>query len=146
MRAARRRWALSFADLCLLLLGFFIVLQARPDRARLAAGLRGAMGGHDARQIDAAADPLFEPDEALLNARGRTFATDVARRAGTAAITIESRGIARATGRFDGWELAAARTAALARALAAGGVRPDRISLDLVGAATQGQGFVLRLG
>ena len=28
-RAGRQRWALSFADLCLLLLGFFVLLQAK---------------------------------------------------------------------------------------------------------------------
>ena len=82
----------------------------------------------------------------MLNARGRAFAADLARRAGTAAITIESRGIARSTSRFDGWELAAARTAALARALVAGGVQADRISLELAGAPTPGQRLLLRIG
>ena len=139
MRAARQRWALSFADLCLLLLGFFVVLQARPDGAQLAAGLRGALGTRALPSAEADADALFQPGEALLNAKGRAFAAAFAGRAGSSAITVDSRGTTRATDRFDAWELAAARTAALARALAANGVPAGNVTLALGAADMPGQ-------
>ena len=139
MRAQRQRWALSFADLCLLLLGFFVVLQARPDGAQLSAGLRGAMGTRALPSAEATAEALFQPGEALLTAQGRAFVADFARRAGTASVLVDSRGTARSTSRFDAWELAAARTAALARALAAGGVPAEHISLALGASGVPGQ-------
>ncbi|WP_192812897.1 flagellar motor protein MotB, partial [Rhizorhabdus wittichii] len=52
-RAVRReisqRWVLSFADLTLLLLAFFVLMQAQAaDRLKLAAGIRDAFGGDGA--------------------------------------------------------------------------------------------------
>lgn len=47
--AARPLWLITFADLALLLLGFFVLLQAnqRIDPAALAAGIRAGFGLHD---------------------------------------------------------------------------------------------------
>ena len=65
MRAGRApRWALSFADLCLLLLGFTLILAARPDPARLTAGLHAALGARPADappHVAGRAAVLFEP-------------------------------------------------------------------------------------
>ncbi len=129
MRAARGpRWALSFADLCLLLLAFFVLLQAeRGNRAQLAAGMRAAFsGGGGAAAVRArelAAATMFEPGEALLLAPARARLGAIGRDAARshAGVRIESVGSDPASARFDGWELAAARAAAIARAIAAGG-------------------------
>lgn len=137
MKAARvPRWAVSFADLCLLLLGFFVLLQAhqaRPDQ--LAAGLRSAFGATAATQPDAswAADSLFQPGEAVLTAAAaaRFAKLGAEARAAKARVQIISEGTGGATQRFDRWELAAARAAAVARAVRAGGVAEDRVTIAL---------------
>ncbi len=128
MRAARvPRWAVSFADLCLLLLGFFVLLQAhqaRPDQ--LAASLRSAFGERATRQpaIRYRAASMFEPGEAVLTraAAARLARIGAEARAGGKAVRIVSEGMDAGTSRFDRWELAAARAAAVARGIRAGGL------------------------
>ena len=45
-RDISQRWVLSFADLTLLLLAFFVMMQAQmADRLKLTASIRGAFGG-----------------------------------------------------------------------------------------------------
>jgi hypothetical protein len=135
-RARSPRWALSFADLSLLLLGFFVLLQARPEHARLAAGLREAMGAHPRETWERSARAIFLPGEAILRPAAKA---DLVAAAGDGAITVVSRGTDPATNRFDGWELAAARAAALARALAEAGVPQERIAIDLAPGDPAGQ-------
>lgn len=136
MNATRSpRWLMSFADLCLLLLGFFVLLHARADGHGAAASVRAAFGGKagTGSTIEQPATLLFEPGEAVLRqgeAR-RLAAFGAALRTRPGHVRVASRGSASATGRFDGWELAAARTAAVARAVAAGGIDPQRIEIDL---------------
>jgi outer membrane protein OmpA-like peptidoglycan-associated protein len=133
MKAVSARWAVSFADLCLLLLGFLILAQARPDKARLAARLP------DAPKLDVpetaaqlVAGRLFEPGEAVLTDDGRRQIADFAARAGSSGqVRLESFGADRATSRLDAWELAAARAAALARALVGAGIAENRILLAI---------------
>lgn len=133
MKAVSARWAVSFADLCLLLLGFLILAQARPEKAKLAASLP------DTPKLDApeaaaqlVAARLFEPGEAVLTEDGRRQISDFAARAGAAGqIRLESFGADRATSRLDAWELAAARAAALARALMGEGIAENRILLAI---------------
>jgi flagellar motor protein MotB len=128
------RWALSFADLCLVLLAFFVMLQARSgDRAKVAQSMRAAFG-NDARVSDGStyeARLLFEPGEAVLKpaARARFEALGGRAAATGQSIRIVGEGMDPAGRRFDGWELAAARTAAIARALRAGGLREERIEV-----------------
>lgn len=142
MKAAQgNRWALSFADLCLLLLGFFVLLQARPDGRQLAAGLREAMGAHPTRGFEQPARALFEPGEAILRPAAWSLLAPFA--IADKRITVVSRGTDPATSRFDAWELAAARAAAVARALAQAGVAQDRIAIDL--APGDGKGQVIAL-
>lgn len=144
------RWALSFADLCLLLLAFFIVLQARSvDRAAVARGVRAAFGnqaGATTRQHAFEARALFLPGEAVLRADARARLAVLAR--GSATARVESSGRDQAGQRFDGWELAAARTAAVARALAATGMAPDRISVAMpaMDGPAGGQRFTIIIG
>ena len=124
------RWSISFADLSLLLLALFILMQAG-DRREVAAGARAAFTGEAVMRplLDEAAADLFEPGEARLTSQARLRLYDLARFAGERRLTVESRGRDRAGSRFDAWELAAARTAALARALKEAGVAEARIGI-----------------
>lgn len=134
MRAVSARWAVSFADLCLLMLGFLILAQAKPDKAKLAAGMPDAPKEHapeTAARLVAAR--LFEPGEAVLTEDGRRQIGSFAARvpAGKGRIRLESLGADRATSRLDAWELAAARAASVARALVSDGIAEDRILLAI---------------
>lgn len=133
--ASRQRWALSFADICLLMLGFFVILQARQvDHGKLAGGLRDAfhgVGPAPGRTEPAAS--LFYPGEALLRPDGRARLVALSSHAmrDHHAIRLESRGSDPAGSRLDRWELAAARTAAVARALAESGLDPAAIHVSI---------------
>lgn len=138
MAARKSRWLMSFADLCLVLLGFFVMLSVgRGDPARLASGMRSAFGndgtptGESAESFAAAA--LFEPREAVLRPRERAHFRAVGARAAAAgkSVRIESAGTESGTGRLDGWELAAARAAAIGRAMQTGGLQPERIAIAI---------------
>lgn len=132
-RVSRGRWALSFADLCLLLLAFFVLLQASTaTRDQALAGLNSYFGAlHAPLQADLAADRLFQPGEALLSGDGRADLIRAVRPfvAGKDMIRIQSFGLAPGERRFDAWDLSAARLGAVARALVAAGIAPERISI-----------------
>ena len=137
-RARARRgpgWALSFADLTLLLLGFMLILQAQTvDRRKLAEGMREAFHGAGPPPAHSeAASGLFAPGEAVLLPAARNRLERLGKAAATAhhGLRLESRGADTSGSRLDRWELAAARTAAVARALAAGGVAERRISVAI---------------
>lgn len=153
-RAPRARWALSFADLSLLLLGFFVLLQAnQATRDKALAGLNTYFGAMQApHQADIAAERLFAPGEALLSPEGRTHLLKEARSfaAGKSAIRVQSLGLAPGQQRFDAWDLSAARLGAVARALVDAGIAADRVQIaglaepdGTAKAATRGQ--VIRL-
>jgi hypothetical protein len=137
--AGRQRWALSFADLCLLLLGFFVLLQAKPDANHLSAGLRAAFGAREAAALERPAAALFEPGEAILTNEGRATLAAFARSALGGGLVVASRGSEAEAARFDGWELSAARTAAVARFLAGSGIAQDKIALAIDPATGGGQ-------
>ncbi|MBO9575133.1 MAG: OmpA family protein [Sphingobium sp.] len=132
-RAPRARWALSFADLSLLLLGFFVLLQAnQATRDQALAGLNSYFGAMQApHQADVAAEALFAPGEALLSPQGRVRLLQEARpfAGGKSAIRIQSLGLAPGEQRFDAWDLSAARLGAVARALVGAGIAPDRVQI-----------------
>src|SRR3546814_9668337 len=68
----RSRWALSFADLLLLLLGFFVMLHASGQRRDvMLAQVRQQFGGHVRRAMEIRAAELFLPGAALLTGEGR---------------------------------------------------------------------------
>ena len=130
-------WTLSFADLCLLLLGFFIMLHAQTgQQAKLVDGIKQAFGGQsvplsESHQLDPAR--LFEPGEALLRPQARAQLVEMGRRAAERRerVRIESIGVDPASRRFDGWELAAARTAAIGRAVQTGGLSDQAITISI---------------
>ncbi len=132
----RLRWALSFADLCLVLLGFLLLLQAhRGDPAALGAGLRSAFGAPPPQFLDEAAAPLFESGEAVLLDDAKRRFVEIGREAAgrRSLVQVESIGTDADAHRFDAWELAAARTAAIARAIQSGGLEADHIDLSVDG-------------
>lgn len=151
-QARRNRWAVSFADLLLLLLGFFILLQASGQkRDAMLAQVRQQFGGRAvAKDMELRAAELFLPDEALLSDRGGAALARVGAglRRGTGRIDISSLGTDPARRRFDPWDLAAARLGAVARELKAQGLGDDRLrirGLDQMDGGT-GKGQVIRIG
>ncbi|WP_176591945.1 flagellar motor protein MotB [Sphingobium sp. EM0848] len=149
--ARRSRWAISFADLLLLLLGFFVMLQASGrHRDAMLAQVRQQFGGRvAAAATEIRAAELFLPGEAMLTPAGETRLKALAARfaGGHERLEISSRGSDPGRQRFDGWDLAAARLGAVARALKANGVGRDRLALrgldQLDGESGKGQ--VLRI-
>ena len=139
MTARTPLWLTSFADLALLLLAFFVMLQSTagrdPARATAASLAGQAPEPHTAAR-------MFEPGEARLlsAARGGFAALGEEAASGDARVRIESRGFDAAGRRFDGWELAAARTAAVARAVEAGGLPAARIEIVMAPDAEPGKG------
>lgn len=133
IRATRTRWTLSFADLCLLLLGFFVLLQAdQATRDRALSGIGRHFGAIPApHQADLRAQALFEPGEALLSEAGQAALMQAARPFVASGLTVQIQSIGLDEGqyRFDAWDLAAARLGAVARALVAAGVPPRRLRI-----------------
>ena len=131
------RWALSFADLCLLLLGFFVLMQAQGrDRATLSSSLRAAFGEGGMQESPPrqfVANAMFERGEAVLLEPARVRLVAIGRRAKERgqAVRIESRGVEARSHRFDAWELSAARAAAIARAIRGGGLDDRRIHVAI---------------
>lgn len=130
-------WALSFADLLILLLAFFVMLHAQSGhQAQIMNGIKQALGGPVANRAethDINPKSMFQPEEAVLRPQARAALLALGRHAVAihANVRIESIGTDRSTSRFDGWELAAARTAAIARAVKAGGLTDARITVAI---------------
>ena len=126
------RWAISFADLTLLLLAYFVLLHIGDER-KVMAGARAAFSakGAGGPLFEAPAASIFEPGEARLKPDARLRLADAARKAAAARmrLVVASSGRAPAASRFDGWELGAARAAAVARALAGAGIKESDIAI-----------------
>jgi hypothetical protein len=143
------RWMLGLADLALLLLGFFLMLHVSDSNLRAVTdGARAAFSGRLPAPplLEASAASLFEPGEARLKNAARALLLAIGNQG--KAITIESAGRDGAGSRFDSWELAAARAAAVARAVREGGVREEKVRIvmapERASEAVQGQMLVLR--
>ena len=126
------RWAISFADLVLLLLGCFVLLHAmesaRPKAE--AAGDAPARPAGPASHRYRAAD-LFEPGEAVLRADARERLRAEGRRFAGRHVELLSRGGGESGSRLDRFELSAARVAAFARALQEGGGGPREVAITM---------------
>jgi len=123
------RWLLSFADLSLVLLAFFVLLHAGADGHAATASVRAAFGGpaDQGAALDEPAAALFEPGEAVLRPAAALRLRALGRRLhGRVRVAAEGRDGAGL--RLDAWELSAARLAAVARALA---VDPAQVELAL---------------
>lgn len=146
--ARRNRWAISFADLALLLLGFFVLLQASSSRKEEIVGeIAREFGAQGFASDVLSAKALFQPGEAMLSEAGKAQISAIAAKHRTGTIELHSIGQDRGADRYDRWDLAAARVGALARALAGEGVDPRRIvirGLDQSQGGDAGQRFTLR--
>ncbi len=126
----RGRWALSFADLCLLLLSFFVLLQASAGhRQEIVDGVARQFGAPPVHSEKIEADRLFQRGEAILTPAGAARLKALAHRyaSGKDRIEIRSTGFDRSVNRFDNWDLAAARAGSVARALIAEGIPRQRL-------------------
>lgn len=147
----RNRWALSFADLALLLLGFFVLLQASNGRQQeVVRGVAREFGAPAVHMDRFVARNLFQPGEALLSVAGEAQVAKLAKqyKSGKAIIEIRSVGLDRASQRFDSWDLAAARVGAVARALSAQGVARNRViirGLDQQSESKAGQQLLIQV-
>jgi hypothetical protein len=143
--AASARWAISFADLCLLLLGFFVLLQAGGSRAgEMTDGVREAFGATAATgRLDLRAVDLFDRGEAVLRSAARPRLIARMRRAKE--VRVESLGRDADAGRFDGWELAAARVAAVARLARDAGVTADAVTVAMPAMGGPAKGQTIRV-
>lgn len=137
---ARSVWLITLADLALLLIGFFVLLQAHreADRARLFAGLRSGFGVEAPAPIDPMAVARarvdgYAPGSAAADLSATiAWARDVARDQRTVITvtgsTAPTDDVDSATG--SAAILAADRARAVAAALVAqGAVSPDRLIL-----------------
>ncbi|MBK5264104.1 MAG: OmpA family protein [Alphaproteobacteria bacterium] len=129
----RARWAISFADLCLLLLGFFVLLQtSEQGPGQVVSQVSQYFGGQAERhRMDLLAADLFEPGEAMLTDHGQTLLEKIGNQhiKNKDIIHISSAGQDVGGHRFDGWELAAARLAAVGRSLREAGLPDNRMRL-----------------
>ena len=138
-RDISQRWVLSFADLTLLLLAFFVMMQAQAgDRLKLAAGMRNAFGGGDGAGAYASVEGLvaanvFEVGEAILKPAEavRLKAIGAAAAKAKQRVIISSQGRDGQSARLDAWEMAAARTTAVARAVRMGGLPEAMIEIAI---------------
>jgi flagellar motor protein MotB len=146
------RWVFSLADMMMLLLGFFVLLVAG-DAADVAAGARTAFSSEPERPALIATDAanLFEPGEARLRPGARQRVTGIGSAVSQSGRTlvVESHGRDRGARRFDGWELSAARAAAIARALEKAGMAEDKVLVVMPGTGLEearGQRLTVRYG
>lgn len=179
------RWTVSYIDLLMTILGFFVLIYAKDhDPKEVAASLRsafnhdvikpdnGGAGGktdksgkpvlsdnqskNDATKANDAkadkakenedcltkagvacpsqeflADDLFQPQEAILTDKGKNMLTRFVKKPARSAayFLIESHGIGNGNARFDRWELAAARTAAVARVIKSSGIDDTHLKI-----------------
>jgi hypothetical protein len=134
------RWTISFADLALLLLGCLVMAHAlRPAEAPIAAAAPASVA-----TVELAAADLFEPGEARLTAAGRVRLDELAGSAAGRRLALASRGTDGGGARLDAFELAAARTAAIARALELGEVDVSA-SAERAADAGRGQRITIRI-
>jgi len=130
------RWAVSFADLVLLLLGCFVLLHAmEAARPHAAAAPGAALAAEGYRAAD-----LFQPGEAVLKPAARALLQAEGRRLAGRPVRLVSAGTAEAGGRLDRFELSAARAAAVGRVLQEGGVRERDIAVAIAETAGDGAG------
>ena len=138
------RWSVSFADLVLLLLGCFVMLHAwEASRPKAAAAAAAAAPAAPVRRFAAA--ELFQSGEALLRPDAReTLRAEGGRLAGQP-VRILSSGTGEDGGRLDRFELAAARAAAIGRALREGGLAERDIAIVMAEAGAPGAGQTIAI-
>ena len=139
------RWAVSFADLVLLLLGCFVLLHAMEAQRSTAAApvAAGSPAAAPVRSFNAA--EVFQPGEALLLPEARAALRAEAARLAGHSVHIFSSGTGETGGRLDRFELAAARTAAIGRALREGGLGEGQIAIAMSESGQPGAGQIIAI-
>jgi len=139
------RWAVSFADLLLLLLGCFVLLHAMEAQRSTAAApvASGAPAAMPVRVFNAT--EVFQPGEALLTPEAREALRAEGARLGGRAVRIQSNGTGEDGGRLDRFELAAARAAAVGRALREGGLGEGQIAITMGEGRAPGAGQTIAI-
>jgi flagellar motor protein MotB len=139
------RWAVSFADLVLLLLGCFVLLNAMQAQRSAAAAPVTAGAPAEAPVRAFTASEAFQPGEALLTPEAReALRAEGARLAGHPT-RILSSGTGEGGGRLDRFELAAARAAAIGRALREGGLGDGEITIAMGESGAPGAGQTITI-
>lgn len=142
------RWAVSFADLVLLLLGCFVMLHAmeasRPKAGAAAPAVASSRPAAVPVRAFSAAE-VFQAGEALLTPEAReALRAEGARLAGQP-VRILSSGTGEEGDRLDRFELAAARAAAIGRALREGGLAERDIAIGMSETGTSGAGQTIAI-
>jgi len=137
--AVSARWAISFADLLLLLLGCFVFLHAI-EAARPTASAAAAPATTPRQAAAASIDTagLFEPGEARLTDAGRARIAALAPGLRGGHVLVAGRGLGEGGGRLDRFELAAARSVAVSRALRQAGIDERAITVSFQEEAAPG--------
>ena len=131
-----QRTTVSFLDLALIMTGVMALIASVGDRhPAVAEALTESFGTQPTASVERIALPLatlFEPHEARLTRDGAAKIAALGGRAGSSEIGIAVP-VATETGtsRFNRWELAAARTAAIMRVLADQGIADSNMVPDL---------------
>lgn len=139
------RWAVSFADLLLLLLGCFVLLHAMEAQRSTAAApvAAGNPAVTPVRSFNAA--EVFQPGEALLTPEARAALRAEGARLAGQPVRILSTGTGETGGRLDRFELAAARAAAVGRALREGGLGEGQIAIAMAESGQPGAGQIIAI-
>jgi hypothetical protein len=138
----------GFVDLTLILLGSVALIgQLEQREARAAVAIKPSDPPKRREAVSIAISEIFPPDEARVSTRGRAWLDDLAARAKGRSLAI---GVAMDTpaqgGRLNGWEQAAARTAAIIYALKAAGYPEDKIEPQLPHARTGPPDIAVSIG
>lgn len=139
----RGRWAVSFADLCLLLLGFFVLLQASTaQKHEVMNEIARQFGARAQDSTRLTARELFQPGEAILTEGGKARIAAIARAQtqNGERLELHSVGLDPASASYDSWDLAAARLGALARALTNAGLPRNRLVIRGLDQSQKGDG------
>ena len=142
------RWAVSFADLLLLLLGCFVLLHAmEAQRPKAAAGAPAIAGSRPAvaPARSFAAAEVFQQGEALLTSEARAALRAEGLRLAGHPVRILSTGTGEDGSRLDRFELAAARAAAVGRALREGGLAEGDIAIAMAESGASGSGQTIAI-
>ena len=139
------RWAVSFADLLLLLLGCFVLLHAMEARRAGPAGALAATSAPAAAVRSFNAAEVFQPGEAVLTDPARAALRAEGARLTGHAVRILSSGTGEQGGRLDRFELAAARAAAIGRALRDGGLAEGDIAIAVDEGGRPGAGQTIAI-
>ncbi len=139
------RWAVSFADLLLLLLGCFVLLHAMEAQRSTAAAPMAAGAPVAAPVRSFNASEVFQSGEALLTPEAREALRAEGGRLAGHSVRILSTGTGEDGGRLDRFELAAARTAAVGRALREGGLAEGQIGIAMGESGAPGAGQIIAI-